>query len=397
MAKPLPPRPEAPNPDDERDTDLTYFHYLALPTDFDNWPKDRFEFIRHLPEDGGAVEQHHDTVKRALDGTPGTVVIKRCPMAVVKECRERPATDRGGKGGMEDPLVELGILRLMDVPPAPPYVMGLLGSFHDVTHIMIVTAFRGQDLFATLKQMLQQRSRWEEDHELHVMCQFLLGLRYLHECNIAHLDISLENLLYDQETARVCIMDYGLSALCTTGDGREFRYFRMSGKRVYKPPEMYSPNGRCENLKVFRPDGEAGTVVQLDPEQNSGFMCEVRLPEDTPGTKCMVRTAGYRARPADMFAVGVVLWYLHFIKEPWKQAICSDTQFNRLRLKGFFVFLGPKVVGQPTVGLLQGLLQVNPALRLIVQQALALAVLPAPAPAAGPPGAQGAGGAEVGA
>mmetsp|Transcript_31758 Transcript_31758/g.105207 ORF Transcript_31758/g.105207 Transcript_31758/m.105207 type:complete len:392 (-) Transcript_31758:526-1701(-) len=391
MADFLPVRPEAPNPDDERDTNLRYFHYLALPTDFDNWPKDRFKFIRHMV----AVELHHD--ERALDGAPGTVVIKRCPMAVVDRCRARPATDRDGEGGMEDPLVELGILRLMDVPPAPPYVMGLLGSFHDVTHIMIVTAFRGQDLFATLKQMLQQRSRWEEDHELHVMCQFLLGLRYLHECNIAHLDISLENLLYDQETARVCIMDYGLSALCTTGDGREFRYFRMSGKRVYKPPEMYSPNGRCENLKVFRPDGEAGTVVQLDPEQNSGFMCEVRLPEDTPGTKCMVRTAGYRARPADMFAVGVVLWYLHFIKEPWKQAICSDTQFNRLRLKGFFVFLGPKVVGQPTVGLLQGLLQVNPALRLIVQQALALAVLPAPAPAAGPPGAQGAGGAEVGA
>mmetsp|Transcript_31761 Transcript_31761/g.105219 ORF Transcript_31761/g.105219 Transcript_31761/m.105219 type:complete len:392 (-) Transcript_31761:173-1348(-) len=391
MADFLPVRPEAPNPDDERDTNLRYFHYLALPTDFDNWPKDRFKFIRHMV----AVELHHD--ERALDGAPGTVVIKRCPMAVVDRCRARPATDRDGEGGMEDPLVELGILRLMAVREPPSYVMGFLGSFHDVTHIMIVTAFRGQDLVATLNVMRSQGARWEEDQKLGVMDQFLTGLGYLHECNIAHLDISLENLLYDQETASVCIIDYGRAALCTTAHGRELRYFRRSGKPVYKPPEMYSPNGCCENLIVVRPDGRAGTVAQLDPAPNRGFMYEVRLPDAAPGTECEVWTAGYRAKPADMFAVGVVLWYLHFLTRPWEQATLLDARFKRLRKTRFCVFPGRAVVGQRTAGLLQGLLQVNPALRLIVQQALALAVLPAPAPAAGPPGAQGAGGAEVGA
>jgi len=379
---------EVPNPADPRDTDLGYFHHWAQPEHFEELPPGRFTKNKKLADAiYGTVELHEDHVETMLDGSPGRVVMKKMKTDKVEKTRMRASyNDRDG-AREEDALTEIGVLRCLGRPMCA-YILRSLGCFRDVVNTMLITEYRGKELFSVIENSPE---RWKEVDVLHHVCQVLIGLQYLHERNIAHLDVSLENLLYEAENRQVVIMDFGLAALCATKDGRDFRYFRKIGKPYYCSPEMYSPKSRYEEVTVVRPPGVAGGIGQLDPGKNGGYMFEVHLPDSPPEERCRAQMAGYRARPSDIFAVGVCMFILHASTPPWQRAFCQEKSFNFVRVKGIAELLKAWGIrlSDPAEQLMEALLRVDPVVRPTVLEALthpglsiAYAALTAPAAAA---------------
>jgi serine/threonine protein kinase len=74
------------------------------------------------------------------------------------------------------------------------------------------------------------------------MKQTIHGLQHLHSRGIAHLDISLENILYNPDNDEYVIIDYG-TAIRLNYSKIEGKYcavpkLNIRGKRTYMPPEM---------------------------------------------------------------------------------------------------------------------------------------------------------------
>ena len=67
---------------------------------------------------------------------------------------------------------------------------------------------RGGELY----QIYIKHKRFEETVVKFIAAQMVLALGYLHEKNIAHRDLKLENILIDTE-GYIKLIDYGLSSI----------------------------------------------------------------------------------------------------------------------------------------------------------------------------------------
>lgn len=64
-------------------------------------------------------------------------------------------------------------------------------------------------------------------------------IKYLHDCNVVHFDIKLENIILEQHTNRVVLLDFGLSRIISHNIfGKENLFHRIVGSPSYIPPEM---------------------------------------------------------------------------------------------------------------------------------------------------------------
>merc|ERR1712232_843001 len=148
--------------------------------------------------------------------------------------------------------------------------------------------------------------------------------RLLHELDIAHGDISLENILLSKEqdgTQRVLLVDFGMSCYSPC-----WKVQRTRGKRPYQAPEMHICN----------------------------------------------RTEGYDGRTADVFSVGVSLYILAIQEYPWfatKPGACEV--FSYVKKKGLRQMMKSKrlhmsakhvidVVSEPLVELIEAMLELQP-------------------------------------
>merc|ERR1719382_928036 len=104
-----------------------------------------------------------------------------------------------------------------------------------------------------------------------LVVQMLRGVQLLHSHNMAHRDISLENILLRRETLK--LMDFGQTVqIRAATDGQELRYFRMCGKDYYRAPEVYMPAGALQVQAQCPPGCTPGHVVQV---AGGGFLCNV--------------------------------------------------------------------------------------------------------------------------
>ena len=105
----------------------------------------------------------------------------------------------------------------------------------DDQHLYVVMEhmLRG-DLFDVLYN--EHDSHLPEDEAKIIFSDLMEGIAYMHENNIAHRDIKLENLLMD-ETGTVKIIDFG-SALDTVNCKDENEFSVICGTREYMAPEM---------------------------------------------------------------------------------------------------------------------------------------------------------------
>jgi serine/threonine protein kinase len=101
--------------------------------------------------------------------------------------------------------------------------------------LCILMEFLHTDLGKFFHENRQNPDVMNENFLKNISFQILSGLNYLHENNIIHRDIKLENILYDSKKNIVKIGDFGLS--------RQFDYdlstiYTDVGTYPYKPPEL---------------------------------------------------------------------------------------------------------------------------------------------------------------
>ena len=74
---------------------------------------------------------------------------------------------------------------------------------------LVMECCPGMPLFHHLKKLKDKRMGEQQCKE--IMRQLALGVGYMHCCGKVHRDLKLDNILYDSETQKIKIIDFGFS------------------------------------------------------------------------------------------------------------------------------------------------------------------------------------------
>jgi len=269
----------------------------------------------------------------------------------------------------EDALTEIGILQyLMEQDDLSAHLLRMLAVYADDGYTWLVTELaEGGELFdvaasESLTEVRVQSYMW----------QLLDAVDYLHNHNIGHRDISLENILLKDGSVK--LMDFGMAVRSCTASGAPLRYFRSVGKDYYRAPEAYVPAS---------PTVEAIVPFSLPPDRvamvktSSGHLCEVCFPPEAgPGSTCMAEVWGYGAKPSDVFASGVCLFILAWGTSPWHKAELRDPMFSYVYSRGdlgltsLLRYWGKPFFSENAMQLLTQMLHPNPCQRPTARECL---------------------------
>lgn len=242
--------------------------------------------------------------------------------------KNRPARDRPGAVEFnEDASTEIGVLREMAQDPNRHLVV-LLGVFFTPDAVRIITRRCLCDVFALIV------SRNIRQHAERFTRQLLAGLRHMHRLNIAHRDLSLENVLVEEIANglyQVVLIDFGQACLCRSVAGALFRYFANISKLYCCPPEVINlppvdgvwvETNLDPGLRVLHPERDVVYRHRTELEKFPQYEVEVPQPQDANQVEglCLARVAGYKATFADMYCLGVVSYTMHMRKYPWENA-----------------------------------------------------------------------------
>ena len=150
-----------------------------------------------------------------------------------------------------------------------PHIVAVKETLYDKNNIVIVMELCKKSLLTSLSYgypLSTERGRF-------LFCQMLLGVAYLHQRNISHGDIKPDNLLFDDEY-NIKLADFG----CVRLDGEQ-TYHGHGGTPLYMAPELFT--------------------------QNTKYVDH---------------------RPADIWALGVVLYAMFSGRLPWMDGTPEDIQ-----------------------------------------------------------------------
>jgi len=311
-------------PTDPSVTDTHSFHQYVS---FKNLDAGRFEKLPRWKRKAilGKVERHcwrpEGTEEKIL------VCVKIMQNELVDRSRHTEANDkeafREGLSISEDALNEIGVYSYLQQVDSCPYLLRMHGVFRSPVSTWLVTENCNGDFFDFIERQRDEGQLSENKIAGHIS-MLLKAVSHLHEHNIGHCDISLENLLFKDGELR--LMDFGQAVKLRADDGTALRYFRLRGKDKYRAPECYAPP-KC--LQVQIPVGEDQKPGQVMQVVGGGYMCNVRLPLDAaPGKTSIVDMWGYEAAMNDVFACGVVLVIRHTQAAPWNEAVQGDAGFR---------------------------------------------------------------------
>lgn len=243
---------------------------------------------------------------------------------------KRQAKDeRGDTFQFEDPLTEIGVMsHLSDlgvegVLPEPRRFC--TDEYHDY---IILKHCDGGDLFDAvcgegvplMEEILQSHMR-----------QLLQAVQRLHAANVAHRDISLENILIDGGDLKLIDLSQAVPIRESDDDveAPELRYFVPAGKDSYRAPEAIVPHSGNMLIRVTcPPEGKGGSVT---PACYDGRRVDVLLPEDaTPGRVCAAQPCGYRAAPIDVFSCGACFHAMAFLSHDVRPSGVVSDHLGRL-------------------------------------------------------------------
>ena len=97
---------------------------------------------------------------------------------------------------------------------------------------------RGGDLFLHLQAL----SYFEEDETRFILAQLALALGYLHQKNVLHRDLKLENILLTED-GYIKLIDFGISKVMEGGKPGKSRTYTVRGTPEYMAPEILGKDG----------------------------------------------------------------------------------------------------------------------------------------------------------
>jgi len=159
----------------------------------------------------------------------------------------------------------------------------------------------------------------------------LQAVQRLHAANVAHRDISLENVLIDDGSLKLIDLSQAVPIREFDDDVKspELRYFVAAGKDSYRAPEAIIPHDGNMLIRVTCPPECRGGGVA--PVWYQGRRVDVLLPEDaTPGKVCAAQPCGYRAAPLDVFSCGACFHAMAFLSHDVRPAGNISDHVGRL-------------------------------------------------------------------
>lgn len=144
---------------------------------------------------------------------------------------------------------------------------------YDVDHRCIIFEhFDGIDLF----ELLTKNGPLHYDNSIFIMKQLLSAVNYIHTLGIAHMDIKLENIMCNEISFKIKLIDFGEAIVF------------------------------CHNNKTKLVNGAYGTESSCAPEVFTG--------------------KEYNADKADIWSCGIVLYEMIYCQLPWLKA--SDNHYG---------------------------------------------------------------------
>jgi len=304
-------------------------HEMFSTDEVQPWEENRFKTVRKLGDatsNYGVVLLRHDTKKDQL------FAVKQMPNSWIRDNHDDFRVAH--PSDMEMPWQDIGCTRYLNSVNYR-YSCVLDEVYRNKDNTFVVSSFAsGGDLF-DLSQRGDTPGPTREAAIAKVVVALLSGLMQLHNMQIVHRDISLENVLLTKEDVSesdIRIIDFGMCSMMRT-----FR--TASGKASYQAPEMQGSSAV---------DDFVGWIVC---EEHDGFL-------------------------ADMFAAGVLIYALMVKDYPWlstKPGRCKC--FDFVQKFGFRAYCANRKVrgsnlkideclSEPLMQLLEGMLAMDPSKRL---------------------------------
>ena len=93
-----------------------------------------------------------------------------------------------------------------------PYTIKFFGAYCDEKYVhLVMKCVNGVDMLEMFNIRQKQGVGFSEEEAKKHIRQCLMGISHLHAKNIVHRDLKLENLLYDKDTDRIILIDFGLA------------------------------------------------------------------------------------------------------------------------------------------------------------------------------------------
>lgn len=182
-----------------------------------------------------------------LEPVSGTDVFLRTPEDVAIKVFAKHLIVHNMSRSREQPLNEMSILQYLG--NQHPHILGQIECCADDNNMYSIMPWaQGGELF----DHIANQGPMTEDEARPMFYRLLLAVSRLHEMQIAHRDISLENILYNPDDQTTQVIDFGMAlpmfhrhhdsetrgVLDTTND--------MCGKINYMPPEVIRGDSRID-------------------------------------------------------------------------------------------------------------------------------------------------------
>eukprot|EP00429_Kryptoperidinium_foliaceum_P116105 CAMPEP_0176294708 /NCGR_PEP_ID=MMETSP0121_2-20121125/57280_1 /TAXON_ID=160619 /ORGANISM="Kryptoperidinium foliaceum, Strain CCMP 1326" /LENGTH=305 /DNA_ID=CAMNT_0017635743 /DNA_START=52 /DNA_END=965 /DNA_ORIENTATION=- len=194
------------------------------------WAASNIVIVRDLQ----AAEKNFGRVQLARDDRR-FLAVKRMPTSWL--CSGPRVFERRHAGAKERPWVDVGLVRLLATLDYP-YACRMHGIFHCGDETLVATSYcDGGDLFEwCVHKSTPPPGRRREARMRPIVAQALDAVRWLHDLDVAHRDLSVENILLVKsgELMELKLIDFGMSTL-----GRMTRS-DVRGKLSYQAPEFYT-------------------------------------------------------------------------------------------------------------------------------------------------------------
>lgn len=114
-------------------------------------------------------------------------------------------TEEGIEFPRIDALSEMVFMREFDHPNIPKLLDFVIYQDLEKRHFMAIMEYGGVELTKDIIKTLT------DDQINEILLQYFSAVKYIHDRDILHCDIKLDNILIHQETLRINLIDFGLS------------------------------------------------------------------------------------------------------------------------------------------------------------------------------------------